>query len=106
MICFDPIFAKKYGLHEAIVYARIRILLKKNEENVQNYYRNRYWVDLNNQVYVNFLNFISKPDVEFAVENLKKNKVLDDRKVDETFLYTLTEEYVEKLKKQTEERSL
>jgi hypothetical protein len=99
MISFDPELAKKFGLHEAIIFERIRILHVKNEENMQNYYQNRFWVDLNNHIYSNFLYYISQADVDFALENLVKLNVLDELKLPELFLYTLNEKFVEKFKR-------
>lgn len=99
MISFDPELAKKLGLHEAIIFERIRILHVKNEENMQNYYQNRFWVDLNNHIYSKFLYYISKADVDFALENLVKLNVLDELKLPELFLYTLNEKFVEKFKR-------
>ena len=99
MISFDPELAKKFGLHESIIFERIRILHIKNEENMQNYYQNRFWVDLNNHIYSKFLYYISQADVDFALENLVKLNVLDELKLPELFLYTLNEKFVEKFKR-------
>lgn len=93
MISFDPNFAKQFGLHEAIIFERLKILLTKNIENFQNYYETKFWVDLNLHIYNNFLFFIPQQDVDYALENLKKRKVIEELKINDHNLYTISEKY-------------
>jgi len=94
MIEFNPELARKYGLVEAIILQRLKLLQEKNAVNYQNYYNNTHWVDLNNKVYNAFLYFIPLSDVDFALEKLVKLNVLNTLKSGDTTLYSIYDKYL------------
>lgn len=94
MVEFNPELARKYGLVEAIIFERLKLLQEKNIINCQNYYDNTYWVDMNDKVYSNFFYFLPNKDIEFALENLKKREVLKTLKIGDRELYSIYDKYV------------
>lgn len=94
MISFDADFAKKYGLIEAIIFERIKILLEKNMHNFQNYYHSKFWVDLNHHVYSRFLFFLTQQELDYALENLQKNKLIEELKINNHSLFTISDSFM------------
>jgi hypothetical protein len=88
MISFDPILAKKYGLHEAIILERFKILQEKNKENFQLYFEQKHWCEINDQIYNQFFYFMNRTELEYALENLKNRDVIDIKCVLETTVYS------------------
>ena len=93
MISFDPYFAKQFGLHESIVFERIKTLVLMNMHNYQNFYQDKFWADLNIHVINNFLFFLTNGDIDFAIDNLLKRKVLIQKNVDNVSWYAISEKY-------------
>lgn len=90
MITFDPVIAKRYGIIEAIVYERIRIIQDRNEANCQFFFRDKYWAEINDRIYKEFLSFIKEGDLEFAIANLQKQGIIDIRVVDSQQVYSIS----------------
>ena len=89
MISFDPMFAKRYGVIEAIVFERIRIIQSRNEVNCQFFFRDKYWAEINERVYKEFLSFIKESDLDFAIANLQKMGIIDIRTIESKEIYSI-----------------
>ncbi len=89
MISFDPVLAKKYGVNEAIILERLRIVQNKNKENFQLYYSGKHWCEMNDLFYNEFFYFLGRGDFEYAVENLKNLGGIEITRVSDTTLYSI-----------------
>jgi len=91
---FDNSFARRFGLHEAIVFARLKILYFKNYDSMQNYYNERIWVDINEHIYRTYLYFLPKQDINYALKSLEDQKVIISLETNETTLFSIIEQYL------------
>jgi hypothetical protein len=89
IFCFDPDFAKRYGLVEAVVY---NVLKELSSFNNCEFYLNKNWVEMTRYIYNFYLYFIPKPDVDFALESLVKQNVIQELTIKEKPHYSLAKE--------------
>lgn len=89
MISFDPHLAKKYGMVEAILLERIRIIQENNELNFQLFFDGKHWAELNNRVCKEFLAFIPEADLKFAIENLEKRNVIQAKRNESLEIFSI-----------------
>jgi hypothetical protein len=83
---FNPEFAKKYGLHEAIVF---EVINKLNNFTNNKFYLNKHWVELTGYTYNIDLYFIPENEVDYAIANLVKRNVLEELYIDDRYYYTI-----------------
>lgn len=91
MISFSGSFAKKFGVIEAIIFNKIIELLNINQTYFQNFHNNKFWVDFNYHTYRNYFYFITEYDLNFALENLVKQNILESLTLNNSYLFTITD---------------
>lgn len=94
MIQFNPDFARQYGVTEAIVFERLKIIQLRNKDNFQNYYFDTYWVDFNYKIYSQFFYFIKESEVEYALDNLIKQEIIKCHIREHITYYSIYQKYI------------
>ena len=95
---FDEDFAVKYGLHEAIVFEKIRWWVRYNAANEQNYHDGRYWTYNTKDAWQKLVPFLSTKQVRTALDHLREAGVIlvgnyQNTPWDRTLFYTVSDQY-------------
>ena len=73
LVTFCPYFAKRFGLHEAIIYQNVSESLKHSYD----YSHQKYWIKLVRFNWINDFFFLKEYEYEQAIENLVKCRIFE-----------------------------
>ena len=93
LVYFSSEFARKHGILESIVIEVLKKLIEHNKINYQYFFLDSYYAEINSQVYTHYFSFVNQSEVLYAIENLKKARVIDTLTIKEgereIYLYRL-----------------
>lgn len=75
MVTFCPYFAKRFGLHEAIIYQ----VATEDVKHSYDYSYGKYWISLNRFNWVHYFFFLKESEFEQAIENLVNYGIFEKR---------------------------
>lgn len=75
MVTFCPFFAKRFGLHEAIIY---QVSLEDLKHSYDHCY-GKYWIKLGRFNWVHYFFFLKEYEFEQAIENLVKYRIFEHK---------------------------